>query len=252
MGAGASRGPRRPVTYVMAERVLIIDDDLRLTEMLIEYLRARGIAAETRPDARRGIAALRQGGFDAVVLDVMLPDMDGFEVCRRLRAESELPILMLTARGDPADRIVGLEIGADDYLPKPFDPRELLARLRAVLRRHRGAPTRPAAVLRFGRVEIDPGARVVLVDGEERALTGHQFDILYTLARNAGRVLSREAIMDKVRGDSLDAYDRSIDVHISRIRAVIEKDPSRPRHILTRRGAGYVFARGASDGEEDR
>ncbi|HEY8494423.1 MAG TPA: response regulator transcription factor [Myxococcota bacterium] len=225
----------------MAERVLLIDDDESLAAMLAEYLSGFGFRVEARGDAGRGLAALEQGGFDAVILDVMLPDLDGFEVCRRIRARSDVPILMLTARGDETDRVVGLELGADDYLPKPFGPRELLARLRAILRRRGGAPRAP--VLRFGRLEIDREARVVRVDGVERPLTSYQFDLLVAMAERAGRVLSREALLDAVRGDSLEAFDRSIDVHVSRIRAAIEDDPKRPRRILTVRGVGYVFAR---------
>jgi DNA-binding response OmpR family regulator len=150
---------------------------------------------------------------------------------------------MLTARGDEEDRIVGLELGADDYLPKPFNPRELLARLRAILRRQRAPKSGSAAPLRFGRLEIDRDARVVRVAGEEKPLTSHQFELLVALAENAGRVLSREALMNRVRGESLESFDRSIDVHISRIRAAIEDDPRQPRRLLTLRGAGYVFAR---------
>jgi DNA-binding response OmpR family regulator len=172
----------------------------------------------------------------------MLPDLDGFEVCRRIRGASDVPVLMLTARGQDEDRIVGLEIGADDYLPKPFNPRELLARLRAILRRRAPAGGRTAP-LRFGRLEIDRDARVVRVDGEERALTGYQFELLSALAESAGRVLGREALMEKVGRDAAEAFDRSIDVHVSRIRAAIEDDPRRPRRLLTVRGAGYVFAK---------
>jgi len=175
------------------------------------------------------------------VLDLMLPDMDGLEVCRRVRSTNDVPILMLTARGEPADRIVGLEIGADDYLPKPFEPRELLARLKAVLRRGRAPAT--SALLRFGRLEIDRDARTVRVDGREKMLTGYQFALLAALAENAGRVLTRDQLMDLVKGEPLEAYDRSIDVHVSRIRAAIEDDPKKPKRILTVRGAGYVFAR---------
>jgi DNA-binding response OmpR family regulator len=171
----------------------------------------------------------------------MLPDLDGLEVCRQLRAFSDVPVLMLTARGDAMDRVVGLEIGADDYLPKPFEPRELLARVRAILRR--SDRTRSSNVLRFGRLEIDRDARGVRVDGAERALTGHQFALLVALAERAGRVLSRDTLMDLVKGEELEAFDRSIDVHVSRIRAAIEDDPKRPRRLLTVRGAGYVFAR---------
>jgi DNA-binding response OmpR family regulator len=172
----------------------------------------------------------------------MLPDLDGFEVCRRIRSTTDIPVLMLTARGDDTDRIVGLELGADDYLPKPFNPRELLARLKAILRR-RGSGRAGRPILRFGRLEIDREARLVRLDGRERPLTSHQFDLLTALAERAGRVLSREALMERVRGDALEAFDRSIDVHVSRIRAAIEDDPRRPRRILTVRGAGYVFAR---------
>jgi DNA-binding response OmpR family regulator len=177
----------------------------------------------------------------------MLPDVDGLEVCRRVRQDSDVPILMLTARGDASDRIVGLELGADDYLPKPFNPRELLARLRAVLRRGRGGTMGRASVLRFGRLEIDRDARTVRIAGEPRPLTGYQFDLLCVLAENAGRVLSRDALMNKVRGEDLEAFDRSIDVHISRIRSAIEDDSKRPRRILTIRGAGYVFAKKQDD-----
>jgi len=223
-------------------KVLVIDDDRRLGDMLRTYLEGQGVAVETRLDAGGGLAALDRGGYDAVVLDVMLPDLDGFEVCRRIRASSEIPVVMLTARGDETDRVVGLELGADDYLPKPFSPRELLARLRAVTRRNRAAALEPQ-VLRFGDLEVDLGARAVRVAGEPRSLTSHQFEILAVLARSAGRVLSRDQIMEAVRSEPLEAFDRSIDVHVSRIRAAIEEDPKRPRRIVTVRGAGYVFTR---------
>jgi DNA-binding response OmpR family regulator len=231
----------------MADRILIIDDDARLGAMVREYLGESGFRAAVHETGAEGLAALKAEPFDALVLDVMLPDLDGFEILRRVRADSDVPILMLTARGDAADRVVGLELGADDYLPKPFNPRELVARLRAILRRRRLAAG-PSAVLRFGRLEIDRGARVARVDGDERALTSYQFDLLVALAAHAGRVLSREALMDLVRGESLDAFDRSIDVHVSRIRSAIEDDPKKPRRIITVRGAGYVFAR-SQDGE---
>ncbi len=227
----------------MAEHVLIIDDDRKLATMLAEYLLPRGITAATAPDGTRGLAMAAGGTYDAVVLDVMLPDLDGFEVCRRLRAASDVPVLMLTARGDPEDRVVGLELGADDYLPKPFDPRELLARLHAIMRRRSSGPARPSPVLRFGALEIDPDARQVRRDGAACPLTAYQFDILLLLARNPGRVLSRDSIRDRLRGDPAEAFDRSIDVHISRIRAVLEEDPRRPRRIRTVRGVGYQFAR---------
>ncbi len=225
----------------MAGRILMIDDDARLAGMVSDYLGAAGFRLTTVGTARDGEARLKRETFDAVILDLMLPDADGLDLCRRLRTLSDVPILMLTARGEPMDRVVGLEIGADDYLAKPFEPRELQARLRAILRRK----SAPAAeqVLRFGRLEIDKGARVVRLDGEERSLTSYQFALLLALAERAGRVLSRDALMDLLKGEKLEAFDRSVDVHISRIRAAIEDDPKKPRRILTLRGAGYVFAR---------
>jgi DNA-binding response OmpR family regulator len=225
----------------MAERLLIIEDDASLAAMLGEYLGTQGFRVSVRGTAGDGLTLLGREAFDALILDVMLPDADGFDVCRRVRADSDLPILMLTARGEETDRIVGLELGADDYLPKPFNPRELAARLRAILRR-RGAGAR-SEVLRFGRLEVDRGARAVRIDGEERPLTSYQFDLLWALAQNAGRVMSRDALMDKLRGDQFDAFDRSLDVHISRIRAAIEDDPKHPRRIITVRGAGYLLAK---------
>ncbi len=225
----------------MAPSILLVEDDRRLAEMVSEYLGEAGFSVSVAGDGRTGLARLAAEPCDALVLDLMLPDMDGLEVCRQLRAFSDVPVLMLTARGDAMDRVVGLEIGADDYLPKPFEPRELLARLRAILRRW--DRTRSSNVLRFGRLEIDRDARGVRVDGTERALTGHQFALLVALAERAGRVLSRDTLMDLVKGEELEAFDRSIDVHVSRIRAAIEDDPKRPRRLLTVRGAGYVFAR---------
>ena len=230
----------------MAERLLIIDDDARLAAMVSDYLTAAGFVVERRFTGREGLAALDGAAFDAVILDVMLPDIDGFEVCRTIRTRAETPILMLTARGEEMDRIVGLEIGADDYLAKPFSPRELQARIRAILRRGRAAVSGRA--LRFGRLAIDRESRTVRLDGEEKTLTSYQFDLLAALADNAGRVLNRERLLDLVKGEELDAFDRSIDVHISRIRAAIEDDPKRPRRIITVRGAGYVFAK-KQDGE---
>jgi DNA-binding response OmpR family regulator len=183
----------------------------------------------------------RRESFDALILDLMLPDMDGLEVCRQLRSDANARILMLTARGDAMDRVIGLEIGADDYLAKPFEPRELLARLRSVLRRARGEPT--SDLLRFGRLEIDIAARQVRRDGVVCNLTSHQFALLLALAQHAGRVMSRETLMDLLKNERLDSFDRSIDVHISRIRAAIEDDPKRPRRVITVRGAGYVLAK---------
>jgi two-component system, OmpR family, phosphate regulon response regulator OmpR len=228
----------------MAERVLVVEDDPRLADMLSEYLGQAGFQISI---ASAGAAALlrltEKPSHDAVVLDLMLPDMDGLDVCREIRSRYDTPVLMLTARGDAIDRIIGLELGADDYLPKPFEPRELLARLRAVLRRRAPAGAAAQELLHFGRLDIDVAARAVLVDGVRRELTAYQFDLLLALAHNAGRVLSRDALMDKVKGAHLEAFDRSIDVHVSRIRAAIEDDPKKPRRLITVRGAGYVFAK---------
>jgi len=229
----------------VGERVLLIEDDRRLAGMLIEYLGKAGFDVLHAENGARGLALHERESAHVIVLDLMLPDSDGLEICRRIRARSSCPMLMLTARGDPVDRIVGLELGADDYLPKPFEPRELLARLRAILRRSRAAQGSEAAtdLLRYGRLEIDRGARQARLDGAPCQLTGYQFALLLTLAEHAGRVMSRDALMDAVKGESIEAFDRSIDVHISRIRAAIEDDPKKPRRVITMRGTGYVFAK---------
>jgi len=211
----------------------------------MEYLGKAGFDVLHAENGARGLALHEREPVQVIVLDLMLPDSDGLEICRQIRVRSNCPILMLTARGDPVDRIVGLELGADDYLPKPFEPRELLARLRAILRRSRAAPGSGAAtdLLRYGRLEIDRGARQARLDGAPCQLTGYQFALLLTLAEHAGRVMSRDALMDAVKGESIEAFDRSIDVHISRIRAAIEDDPKKPRRVITMRGTGYVFAK---------
>jgi DNA-binding response OmpR family regulator len=233
----------------MLHHVLMIEDDERLAGMVAAYLAPHGFAIRHAATAQAGLALLQDGreAFSLVLLDLMLPDADGLDVCREIRALGaplrSIPIVMLTAKGDAFDRVVGLEIGADDYLPKPFEPRELLARLRAVLRRPPLANEPDARVLRFGRLEIDPGARTVRLDGQARSLTAYQFDLLLALAERAGRVLSREQLIDAVKGAAFDPFDRSIDVHIGRLRAAIEDDVKQPRRILTVRGAGYVFAR---------
>lgn len=235
----------------MVQQVLMIEDDERLAGMVATYLAPHGFEVRHAASAQAGIAMLEAGADgDAValvLLDLMLPDADGLDVCRRIRTLAPplraLPIVMLTAKGDPFDRVVGLEIGADDYLPKPFEPRELLARLRAVLRRPPLAAEPEARVLRFGRLDIDLGARVARLDGAARALTAYQFDLLVALADRAGRVLSREQLLDAVKGEAFDPFDRSIDVHIGRLRAALEDDVKQPRRIITVRGVGYVFAK---------
>ena len=229
------------------QRLLMIEDDARLAGMVGEYLTQSGFAVEHAGDGVSGLNLLQDKPFDMVVLDLMLPDIDGLEVCRRLRAlpgeVARTPVLMLTAKGDPMDRIIGWELGADDYLPKPFEPRELLARIRAVLRRHQPGAAPEHQVLRFGSLEIDRDARIVSVNGQAADLTSYQFDLLVTLAERAGRVLTREQIMEAVRGRELEAFDRSIDVHMGRIRAAIEEDVKNPKRIVTVRGVGYVFAK---------
>jgi DNA-binding response OmpR family regulator len=233
----------------MLHHVLMIEDDERLAGMVAAYLAPHGFAVRHAASAHAGLSMLCEDGqaFALVLLDLMLPDADGLDVCRGIRALGAplraVPIVMLTAKGDPFDRVVGLEIGADDYLPKPFEPRELLARLRAVLRRPPLASEAQSRVLRFGRLDIDLGARTVRLDGQARALTAYQFDLLVVLAERAGRVLSREQLIDAVKGEAFDPFDRSIDVHIGRLRAAIEDDVKQPRRIVTVRGAGYVFAR---------
>lgn len=224
-----------------SSRILLIEDDPRLAALVSEYLGEAGYRVAIAATGSSGLERLARDTFDALVLDLMLPDMDGLEVCKKVCANSPVPILMLTARGDAMDRVVGLELGADDYLPKPFEPRELLARLRAILRRGNSGPA--ADVLHFGRLEIDRGARAVRLDGEIREITSHQFTLLLVLAEHAGRVMSREALMDHLKGEVLEMFDRSIDVHISRIRAAIEDNAKHPRRVVTVRGSGYVFVR---------
>ena len=225
----------------------MIEDDARLAQMVGEYLGQSGFAVHHAGDGHGGLLALQASPPDLVILDLMLPDMDGLEVCRRIRsmpgALAQIPVLMLTAKGDPMDRIIGLEIGADDYLPKPFEPRELLARIRAVLRRRGEGLPQVSKQLLFGTLEIDRDARTVSVAGQPCDLTSYQFDLLVALAERAGRVLTRDQIMEAVRGRELDAFDRSLDVHRGRSRAAIELDAKDPKRILTVRGVGYVFAR---------
>ena len=234
----------------MTSHLLMIEDDARLAQMVAEYLGQSGMQVTHCADGGSGLAQLQSQAEplpELVILDLMLPDMDGLDVCRRIRAlpgpAAQVPVLMLTAKGDPMDRIIGLELGADDYLPKPFEPRELLARIRAILRRRTDTSTSTTQLLRFGTLEIDRDARSVTVAGAACDLTSYQFDLLVALAERAGRVLTRDQIMEAVRGRELEAFDRSIDVHMGRIRAAIEADAKTPRRILTVRGVGYVFAK---------
>jgi DNA-binding response OmpR family regulator len=235
----------------MTSPLLMIEDDGRLASMVVEYLGQSGFKVTHAADGEAGLEQLQLLQPELVILDLMMPGIDGLEVCRRIRSMqgdmARVPVIMLTAKGDPMDRIIGLEIGADDYLPKPFEPRELLARVRAVLRRRgdAGAPgaARESSALRFGSLEIDRDARTVQVSGQMCDLTSYQFDLLVALAERSGRVLTRDQIMEAVRGRELEAFDRSIDVHIGRIRNAIETDSKDPKRILTVRGVGYVFAK---------
>ena len=225
----------------MEPKILLIEDDQEIAEIVQLHLRDHGFEVHHLDRGKPALELLEQETFSLVLLDLMLPDMDGLDICRALRArESYLPVLMLTARSSEADRVLGLELGADDYLPKPFEPRELLARLRAILRRGKGEGH--TEIMRFGRLEIDPRAMEARIDGRSCALTTHQFKLLEIMAKAAGRVLSRNYLTDQLRGGNLEAFDRSIDVHISRIRAEVEGDPKHPRRVITVRGAGYVFA----------
>jgi two-component system OmpR family response regulator len=225
-------------------RVLLIDDDARLFELLASYLGQNGVNLTHAADGRTGLAQLDADVFEAVLLDVMMPGIDGLEVCRRIRAKSNVPVIMLTAKGDETDRVVGLEIGADDYIAKPFSPRELLARLRAVLRR-----TQPSAVaerLAVGDIAVDVPSREVKVSGKAAELTGIEFDILVALMRRAGRVVPRDALLSEAgRGDVV-VGERTVDVHISHLRQKLGDDPREPKLIKTVRGVGYVLAKEAS------
>jgi len=232
----------------VALRVLCIDDDDRLYELLASYLGPNGVALTHASDGPKGLAALAAGVYDAVLLDVMMPRMDGLEVCRRIRQTSGVPVIMLTAKGDEADRVVGLELGADDYVPKPFSPRELLARLRAVLRRSQPASLTNEIVV--GKVAVDVGARHVSVAGDAVDLTGLEFDLLMAMVRRPGRVVSRETLLAEAGRGDVTVNDRTVDVHVSHLRRKLGDDPRAPRLIKTVRGVGYVFAEGRPEADE--
>jgi len=229
----------------MTLQVLLIDDDARLSSMLTEYFAQHDVQVAHARDGRAGLARLEQGGFDLVLLDLTMPGMDGLEVCRRVREKSRIPIVMLTARGDETDRVVGLELGADDYMPKPFGPRELLARMRAVLRR--ASPEAVSEVLRIADLEIDVGSRSVKLAGELIELTGLELDLLLALARRAGRVVPRDSLLTLAgRGDTAVA-GRTVDVHISHLRSKLSDDSKSPRRIRTVRGVGYMLVKPGSE-----
>jgi DNA-binding response OmpR family regulator len=222
-------------------RALLIEDDRKLSALLVEFLAKHGVETVAAADGAQALQALGASRFDILLVDLMLPGMDGLTLTRKIRERWNTPLIMVTARGDDADKIVGLELGADDYMAKPFNPRELLARVRAVLRR--GGPESPARFL-SGGLDIDFAAREVQVDGKRQTLTAHEYELLCALARNAGRVLTRDQLLEQMKGDQADeAFDRSIDVHVSRLRQKIEPDPRHPRYVKTVRGAGYLLAR---------
>jgi two-component system response regulator RstA len=228
--------PDKPLTTA-----LLVEDDERLAELTREYLERHGLVVTVENEGNRGLEAARRGGFDVVLLDLMLPGRDGVEICQEIRRESDVPVIMLTARGEEADRVLGLEIGADDYMPKPYSARELLARIHSVLRRARGGAGPRRQALTLGGLTLDPGGLAVTLDGRSVELTSYEFALLLALVERAGRVLSRERLMELARGSAEEAFDRSIDVHISRLRQKLGDDPRRPRLIRTVRGVGYQF-----------
>jgi DNA-binding response OmpR family regulator len=225
----------------MTMRALLIDDDSRMAEHLATYLAPHGVELSHARDGEQGLARVTEGGFDVVLLDLTLPGMDGLEVCRRIRSKSRIPVLMLTARGDEADRVVGLELGADDYLPKPYSPRELLARIRAVLRR--AQPDVTGEQVRVGELAIDVGARRATLADQELSLTGLELDILLALVRRAGRVVPRDALLELAGRADVNVGERTVDVHVSHLRAKLGDDSKNPRRIRTVRGVGYVYAK---------
>jgi len=231
-------------TTTARTKVLVIDDDERLNALLTRYMDRFGFSVRSAIDPKAALRSLKLDPPDIVILDIMLPEMDGFAVCRKVRETSCVPIIMLTARGEVMDRIVGLELGADDYLAKPFEPRELVARMQAVLRR--GQRHESADRLRIGALEVDWSTRTVLLQGQDLSVTTAEFELLGLLVRNPGKVLSRERILDGTRGIDWESFDRSVDVLVSRVRQKLGDDSKHPSFIRTVRGAGYVFIGGAS------
>jgi two-component system response regulator CpxR len=225
-------------------RILLVDDDAELCSLLSEFLKREGFLVEFENEGNRGLQHALAEGIDLIVLDVMLPGIDGFEILRRLREKSRVPVIMLTARGEDVDRIVGLELGADDYLPKPFNPRELTARIRAVLRRYEARPATLAGRIEVNGIALDPSTREVLSDGRRVELTTFEFDILELLMRSAGRVLSRDALMENFYNRKATPFDRSIDMHISHLRKKLDAGENL---IKTIRGVGYQFCRTPED-----
>ncbi len=233
-------------------RILLIDDDIRLAQLLTRLFEPEGLLVDTATDGLQGVRRATSEVFDLVVLDVMLPGVDGFEALRRIRSMSDVPVVMLTAKGTEHDRIVGLELGADDYVPKPFNARELVARVKAVIRRTQQRPTTTARpeLLSIASIEMDPGRREVRVEGQSVRLTTTEFDLLKCFMKHPGQVLSRDAIMDMLRGVGYAAYDRSIDVHVKNLRAKIEEDSRQPKRIKTVWGTGYMLVVDSVDSDQ--
>jgi two-component system, OmpR family, response regulator len=230
-------GPPAEATWA-----LLVEDDAKLAQLTARYLSSHGVDVTVASDGRRGLELALQRSWDVVLLDIMLPGKDGLAVCRELRAQRDTPIIILTARGEEADRVVGLELGADDYLAKPYSSRELLARIRAQVRRARGQAGPPRARRKVGRLEIDAGTLQVWLDGRPVALTAYEFGLLRVLVEHPGQVLGREQLLDLARGNAEEVFDRSIDGHISRIRQKLGDDPRSPQILKTVRGAGYLLA----------
>lgn len=228
-------------------RVLLVEDDRKLAALTADYLTGHEVDVTIAHDGPSGLEQALKGQFDVLLLDIMLPGMDGLSLCRRLREHSDIPIIMLTARGEEADRVMGLELGADDYLPKPFSPRELLARIRAAVRRTRGLSGPQASSKRVGRLLLNVGNRTAEYDAQILDLTGYEFSLLLALAENAGRILSRERLMELAARNPEDAFDRSVDVHISHLRQKLGDDPRRPSLIKTVRGIGYFLTEGEGE-----
>jgi len=231
----------------MQKKILVIDDDEKLNKLLIDYLSGFSLDVTAADHPETGLRLLKRSEFDLVILDIMLPDMDGFEVCREIRKESSVPVIMLTARGDVTDRIVGLELGADDYLPKPFEPRELVARIQSVLRR--GGDNQQGTIITAGNLKVDMERQQVTMGDELLDLTTMEFEVLSFFISRKGKVLTRDSLMEHLRGMEWDAFDRSIDVLVSRLRQKLGDDPKQPHYIRTVWGAGYKFVGG---GNEDK
>jgi DNA-binding response OmpR family regulator len=228
-------------------QVLLVEDDERLARLTSRYLQEHGILVTTARTGPEGLAEASRHAYDVILLDLMLPGRDGMEVCRELRMRSDIPIIMVTARGEEADRVLGLETGADDYLAKPYSSRELLARIRAHVRRARGRSGPASQPIQAGKLSMDPRSLRATLDGKELNLTTYEFGLLRVLAERAGRVLSREQLLDLIKGNAEEVFDRSVDVHIFRIRQKIEEDPRNPKLLKTVRGAGYMLATGGEE-----